>query len=50
LIEGIESETDDWFAVGLQFHPEPYFPETDARLFAAFVNEVRLRQTELVAV
>jgi putative glutamine amidotransferase len=41
VIEALESQTDDWFALGVQFHPEPdACQDTDLRLFEAFVDEV----------
>jgi putative glutamine amidotransferase len=48
LVEGIESETDDWTAVGLQFLPEPDADDLDLRVFRAFVRAVQARQLQPV--
>ena len=44
VIEAIESESDDWLAVGVQFHPESDSASAlDARIFEEFVDGVRAR-------
>jgi putative glutamine amidotransferase len=41
VIEAVETEGDDWFAVGVQFQPEPdWTADLDLRLFEAFLDEV----------
>lgn len=41
VIEAIESEYDDWFAIGTQFHPESaYATALDLRIFEEFVEAV----------
>jgi putative glutamine amidotransferase len=45
VIEAIESEMLDWFAIGTQFHPESDAASAvDIRLFEEFVDGVKLRQ------
>jgi len=40
LVEAVESESGDWFAVGVQFLPEAdSLEDTDLRLFGALVDE-----------
>ena len=48
LVEGIESETSDWIAVGVQFLPEPDTADLDLRVFRAFVQDVQSHQLQLV--
>ena len=48
LVEGIESETGDWIAVGIQFLPEPDAADLDLRIFKAFVRDVQSRQLQPV--
>jgi len=43
VVEAIECESDDWFAVGVQFHPDPHVAGLDLRLLGAFLNEVCTR-------
>lgn len=39
VIEAIESEMIDWFAIGTQFHPEcPYASALDCRIFEEFIE------------
>lgn len=46
VIEAIESEMMDWFAVGTQFHPEcDAASALDIRIFEEFVDGVKERQT-----
>lgn len=41
IVEAIESAVDHWFAVGLQFSPDPDLTaDLDQRLFEAFLDEV----------
>jgi putative glutamine amidotransferase len=48
VIEAIESEMDDWLALGTQFHPESESASAlDLRIFEEFIDGVKLRQTEL---
>ena len=45
VIEAIESEMMDWFAIGTQFHPEcPARSALDIRLFEEFVEAVMARE------
>lgn len=47
VIEAIESEMMDWFAVGTQFHPECGAASAlDIRIFEEFVDAVRERTSE----
>ena len=43
VVEAIESNIDDWFAFGVQFHPESRFTATDLdqQLFGKFITGVR---------
>ena len=42
VIETIESNTDDWFAIGTQFHPEATSASAlDVRIFEEFIVGVR---------
>lgn len=42
VIEAIESELDDWFAIGTQFHPEADSASAlDIRIFEEFLDGVR---------
>ena len=48
VVEAIESEMDDWFAIGTQFHPESDSASAiDVRIFEEFVDGVKARQNEL---
>ena len=48
VIEAIESQRDDWFAIGTQFHPESESASAlDQRIFEEFVDGVRARHSEL---
>jgi putative glutamine amidotransferase len=48
IIEAIESCTDDWFALGTQFHPEADTASAlDVRIFEEFLDGVRSQKTEL---
>jgi putative glutamine amidotransferase len=48
VVEAIESEMEDWFAMGTQFHPENDSASAlDVRIFEEFVDGVRMRQTEM---
>ena len=45
-MEAIESNRDDWFAVGLQFQPElDYSTNLGQRIFEEFVEEARAGAT-----
>lgn len=47
VIESIESEMMDWFALGVQFHPECEAASAlDMRLFEEFVEGILLRQDQ----
>jgi gamma-glutamyl-gamma-aminobutyrate hydrolase PuuD len=48
VVEAIESESPDWLAVGVQFHPDPYVAGLDLRLLDAFLSEVRTRTPQLI--
>lgn len=42
VIEAIESQMDDWFALGVQFHPEaPSASALDLRIFEEFLDGVK---------
>ncbi|MCU0872935.1 MAG: gamma-glutamyl-gamma-aminobutyrate hydrolase family protein [Pirellulaceae bacterium] len=41
VVEAIESESDDWLAVGVQFPPSPRAADLDLRLLGAFLNRFR---------
>ncbi|MFO7906482.1 MAG: gamma-glutamyl-gamma-aminobutyrate hydrolase family protein, partial [Pirellulaceae bacterium] len=42
VVEAIESQSDDWFAVGTQFHPEADSASAlDQRIFEEFVEGMR---------
>jgi gamma-glutamyl-gamma-aminobutyrate hydrolase PuuD len=41
VVEAIECESDDWRAVGVQFHPEPRAADLEMRLLGAFLNRFR---------
>ncbi|MCA9121727.1 MAG: gamma-glutamyl-gamma-aminobutyrate hydrolase family protein [Planctomycetaceae bacterium] len=46
VVEAIESVTDDWLAIGTQFHPEAESASAlDVRIFEEFVDGVRERQS-----
>jgi len=46
VIEAIESEMPDWFAVGTQFHPEGNAASAlDVRIFEEFIDGVRAQTT-----
>lgn len=48
VIEAIESEMDDWFAIGTQFHPEAETASAlDVRIFEEFVDGVKTSQGQL---
>ena len=48
VVEAIESEMEDWFALGTQFHPEaPSASALDVRIFEEFVDGVKARQRGL---
>jgi putative glutamine amidotransferase len=48
VIEAIESEMEDWLALGTQFHPESESASAlDVRIFEEFIDGVRARQAEL---
>jgi putative glutamine amidotransferase len=48
VIEAIESEMLDWFAIGTQFHPESEAASAlDIRIFEEFVDAVRARSERL---
>lgn len=48
IVEAIESTTDDWFAVGTQFHPESHSATAlDLRIFEEFVIGVTGRTLEM---
>ena len=51
VVEAIESEMDDWFAFGTQFHPEAESASAlDQRIFEEFVDGIRTAQpVKLVA-
>ncbi len=40
IIEGLEWDTPDWWAVGVQWHPEELDGKWEAGLFGAFVEEM----------
>jgi putative glutamine amidotransferase len=49
VIEAIESEMLDWYAIGTQFHPECGAASAlDIRLFEEFVEAVLARQDQSV--
>jgi gamma-glutamyl-gamma-aminobutyrate hydrolase PuuD len=48
VVEAIECESDEWFAVGVQFHPDPYTAGLDLRLLDAFLSEVHTRTPQPV--
>lgn len=43
VVEAIEREADDWLAIGVQFHPDPYAGDLDLRLLEVFLQELRAR-------
>lgn len=48
VTEAIESITEDWFAIGTQFHPEANSASAlDVRIFEEFLEGVRLHQPSL---
>ena len=48
VIEAIESVTEDWFAIGTQFHPETASASAlDVRIFEEFIDGVKLRADSL---
>ena len=48
VIEAIESEMEDWFAIGTQFHPEADSASAlDIRIFEEFVDGVKARSRGL---
>jgi putative glutamine amidotransferase len=48
VVEAIESETEDWLAVGLQFRPEPDAHDPDLRIFEEFLDAVRESSPQLL--
>lgn len=46
VVEAIESESDDWLAVGVQFHPNAHAADLDMRLLGAFLNKCRLQSPQ----
>lgn len=49
VIEAIESEMIDWFAIGTQFHPEcGYASALDVRIFEEFIEAIVQPQTQAV--
>jgi putative glutamine amidotransferase len=47
MIEAVENESSDWFAIGVQFVPEAdALDDTDVRLFSALVQEAMAARTE----
>jgi putative glutamine amidotransferase len=49
VIEAFESNSQDWFVVGTQFHPESeYASALDARIFEEFVDGVRLHDSAAI--
>jgi putative glutamine amidotransferase len=52
VVEAIESEMEDWFAIGTQFHPEAESASAiDVRIFEEFIDGVKAskREVRLVA-
>jgi len=50
VVEAVESESSDWFAVGVQFLPEADpLDDTDLRLFAALIDEAVAARDRSVA-
>jgi putative glutamine amidotransferase len=48
VIEAIESEMPDWFAIGTQFHPEADSASAlDMRIFEEFIDGVKSAKTEI---
>jgi putative glutamine amidotransferase len=48
VIEAIESVTDDWFAIGTQFHPEAESASAlDQRIFEEFLDGVKNNRSEI---
>lgn len=48
VIEAVESEMEDWFALGTQFHPEAESASAlDMRIFEEFIDGVKLNSREL---
>ena len=48
IIEAIESQMEDWLAIGTQFHPEADSASAlDVRIFEEFIDGVKARQSEL---
>ena len=43
VVEAIESESQDWLAIGVQFHPDPHIAGLDLRLLGAFLHELSTR-------
>ena len=47
VVEAIESQMDDWLAIGTQFHPESDSASAlDVRIFEEFIDGVKERQPE----
>ncbi len=52
VVEAIESEMEDWFAIGTQFHPEAESASAiDVRIFEEFIDgsKVQTREARMVA-
>jgi putative glutamine amidotransferase len=48
IVEAIESEMVDWFAIGTQFHPEcSYASALDVRIFEEFIDAIQQPQCKL---
>jgi len=48
VIEAIESEMEDWFAIGTQFHPEAESASAlDIRIFEEFIDGVKARAADM---
>ncbi|NND75138.1 MAG: C26 family cysteine hydrolase domain-containing family, partial [Ilumatobacter sp.] len=48
VVEAIESVSEDWFAVGTQFHPEAQSASAlDHRIFEEFIDGVKARHSEM---
>ena len=49
VVEAIESESDDWFAIGVQWHPASASASgLDIQLFRGFIDACRERQAALI--
>jgi putative glutamine amidotransferase len=48
VIEGIESNLDEWFVVGCQFHPESAAASAlDIRIFEEFLEGIQARTGQM---